>query len=99
MAAIIVLFFIIPLQIKQAGVKNGLSMLRKQLLAFGATLFVTNVIAAYFLTRTSIGLYINGGSATFTTSTLLFIFAFAMFLLAVIGHQIYHQQYVLEHKD
>lgn len=96
-AAIIVLFFTIPLQVKQAGVKNGLALLRKQLLAFGVIVFITNTIATYFLTRASISLYINGGQVTAATAILLFTFAVSKLAIAVIGYQIYHQQYVMEH--
>ena len=99
MAAIIVLLFIIPLQVGQAGVKNGLAKLRKQLLAYGLTTLTTTSIAAYFLANVSIRLAESGTYASTTSQVLLLVFSISKFLIAYIGHQIYHQQYVLKHED
>lgn len=98
-AAITILMFVVPLQVKQAGVKNGLAMLRKQLLAYGLITFLTTSIASYFLAIISYRLLTNPGTYVSTVSQiLLFLFSLSKFAIAFIGSQIYHQQYVLEHK-
>ena len=49
LSSIILLFFFIPLQIKEALVKNGLKKLRLQLLAVGVLTIVTNLLTGYIL--------------------------------------------------
>lgn len=89
----ILLLQIIPLQIREAGVKNGLGKLRILLLIMGFSLFVANTIALWLIFFTFQNL---GGSA----STRLIQIASALFLLipAIALYYIYHQQYTPEAK-
>lgn len=48
-SCILIGIFLIPLQIKEANVKNGLRILRFQLLAGGIILFLTNIFSLAFL--------------------------------------------------
>lgn len=87
---IMLLAFVIPLQIKQAGVKNGLRSLRKALLISGILLFLVNTV----------GLLIIVSKPFFDTSTNRMITDFiAIFnsigflIIAYIKYQIYHEQY------
>ena len=97
-AAIKILAFVIPLQVKQAGVHNGLAMLRKQLLMFGIVVFITTSIASVLLFRLTAYVFFPENSIDFFTHVLIFIFSLSKLLIAQIGQVIYHQQYVLEHK-
>lgn len=92
-AFIILLSQIIPLQIKEVGVKNGLGKLRILLLILGISLFIGNLIAFWLLVFTRVSL---GGSA-FTRLTQI---GTALFLLipAIVLYLIYHQQYTPEAK-
>lgn len=99
MAAMIVTLFILPLQFEQAGVQNGLAKLRKQLLAYGMTTLIATSIASYFLANVSVRLLASGEYVSTTSQILLLVFSISKFLIAYIGHQIYHQQYVLKHED
>lgn len=90
---VILLILIIPLQIKEAGVKNGLGKLRILLLLVGFSLFIANAIALWLIIFTLTSL---SGSA----STRLIQIASALFLLipSVALYFIYHSQYTLEAK-
>jgi hypothetical protein len=48
-SSVTLLFFFIPLQLKEALVKNGLRKLRLQLLAVGVLLFLENILTVYLL--------------------------------------------------
>ena len=50
---VILLFFVIPLQKKEADVKNGLRTLRKQLLLSGVILLTVNTVitVVYFIRK------------------------------------------------
>lgn len=97
---VIITIFNIPLQIREAKVKNGLAKLRKQLLGFGFTLIVTNVIALYFIGRSVVRIanYHESIPVNVVTEVLLTLFSFSHLILAIIGYFIYHQQYTDEHK-
>jgi len=100
LAIIIILLFNIPLQIKEARVRDGLARLRIQLLVFGGVLFVADVIAAYFLFLTTHRLLtVEGAMIRLVTQMLLFTFATSHLILAIIGFFIYRQQYPIENKE
>ncbi len=86
--------FVIPLQFKQAKVKNGLQMLRKQLLLKGVLSFLVCGIAIATLTSRY---FIDGEAARYFTVGLVFLFSLALFAKAFIDSRIYHQQYSAEH--
>lgn len=89
----ILLLQIIPLQIKEAGVKNGLRRLRILLLIMGSSLFVANAIALWLIIVTFTPL---GGSVY--TRLVQIVSATALLIPAIALYYIYHSQYTLEAK-
>lgn len=88
--AIIFLKFIIPLQFKEAQVKNGLLRLRYELLASGIIMFLVNtvglsiIIFQYFFPENIVNQFAN----------LVTIFNTLGFLMiALIKYKIYHTKY------
>lgn len=92
-ALLMMLAFCIPLQVKEAQVKNGLRVLRFQLLAFGIILLITNIFSLCFLV-----LAYNTPQRPLNAS-LQILNAIAFYVLALIGHMIYRTQYTDEAKD
>jgi hypothetical protein len=90
-AALLIIFQIIPLQFKEAQVKNGLGRLRKQLLIVGFTLFLTNLLAITLI-------HITKDSTSDLPTLIQIINAFALLILAYILYLIYHEQYTPESK-
>lgn len=86
-----VFFFILPLQIKEAGVKNGLAKLRIQLLIFGITMIATNIFSMLIV-------YIEFGEADIMRAFLQFLNAIGYVVFSTIGVLIYNQQYTDENK-
>ena len=84
-AIMVTFLFIIPLQLKQAHVKNGLSKLRKQLLYMALNLF--GIIIVFFR------LILTPGSYVFFTHFISIANALAFIGLAYFGYKIYHEQY------
>lgn len=93
--ALELLFFCIPLQIKEAHVCNGLRLLRIQLLFMGIILFITNAITMWFL-WTIINAHTH---QAFINSLLQVINGIAYFAIAVVGYSMYHRQYTDENKE
>jgi hypothetical protein len=97
-SVITILAFVVPLQIKQAGVRNGLAKLRIQLVGMGITILTTTLIASFFLSIVSYKALITPNYYVSTLSQLLlFIFSSGKVLIAFFGYKIYHQQYTIEH--
>lgn len=94
-AAIIILFFFLPLQVKEAGVKNGLKRLRYQLLAEGVIVFMVNLTSMFFLWD----LYVRDVPQKFINSSLQVINALAFFFIAAIALMIYRQSYTEDQKE
>ena len=92
LSLILMLAFCIPLQIKEAGVKNGLRALRIQLLLFGLTLLLTNLFSLGFLW------IIDSSPQRPLNAALQVINALAFLALAVLGHKMYTSQYTEENK-
>jgi len=89
-AIMVTFLFIIPLQLKQAHVKNGLSKLRKQLLYMGTLFMALNlfgIIIVFFR------LILTPGSYVFFTHFISIANALAFIGLAYFGYKIYHEQY------
>lgn len=90
---IILLSQIIPLQVKEAGVKNGLRKLRLMLLVLGISLFIGNLIALWllFTTNTALNTNVLARFNQILTAIMLLIPSIALYL-------IYHSQYTPEAK-
>lgn len=89
--------FVLPLQIKQLGVKNGLKLLRTQLLGLGITLLITTSVAFYFLLTISLRVYESGTVISTPSQLLILTFAIGKVAIAYFCFKIYHQQYTPEH--
>lgn len=90
----ILLFQIIPLQVKEAGVRNGLRKLRLLLLILGIGLFIGNAIALWLLFTTKITL---GGR--FDTRFIQILSASFILMPSIALYLIYHLQYTPEAKE
>lgn len=96
-SGIIVSSFVIPLQWKEAGVKNGLAFLRRQLLAKGFLALVTIITAIIALTiRSHIA---DPNLARIIISSTVLLFSLSLFGKAGIDYKVYHQQYTDENKE
>lgn len=92
-SCLMLLFFCIPLQLKELHVRNGLRVLRIQLLAFGIILFLTNVFSLDFL-------WLALATAQKPINAFLQLVNAGSFLaLSVIGHLMYHSNYSDENKE
>lgn len=87
---IILLAFVIPLQWKQANVKNGLRSLRKALLVSGIILFIvmeTGLIIILFKP------FVSMKTNRLITDSIAIFNSVGFFIIAYIKYQIYHEQY------
>ena len=94
-SSVILLFFFIPLQIKEAFVRNGLKKLRIQLLIIGIIILITNVLTGYILWEILV---------TYTRERLdnvmaQLLNAIAYLILSVIFYQMYKFQYSEQSKE
>lgn len=92
----IFLLYIIPLQIKEAGVKNGLMTLRRELLVTGILLFFINTLG---LTIILVRSFFGDNAARLITEIVTVFNSVGLFTVALIKYQIYHQQYTPENKE
>ena len=90
-----IILFILPLQIKEAGVRNGLARLRIQLLIFGATMFIVNTFSMIIIFS---GMSKELPDLDMQHSILQVLNAIGYFILSTIGVLIYNQQYKDENK-
>lgn len=95
MAGMTLLFFVIPLQTREAGVKNGLRTLRKQLLVSGITIFIINTFGLLIYIMRMI---VDDGMFRFLTNSLAIVNSLGFATMAFIKYQIYHQNYTPEQK-
>ena len=96
MSGIIVAGFVIPLQIEQVGVKNGLLKLRKQMLIKGF-LNLTLVIASIMALTTRF--FINDQfTQRYLIVSMILLHAIGTLIKAFIDLKIYHQNYSPENK-
>lgn len=91
---ILMAFTVIPLQIKEALVKNGLITLRRQMLIGGVTIFISNF--AVFVTLSE--LVIKGTVVPARTEFFQLLNAVAFFILTITYYFIYHQQFSTKQK-
>jgi len=84
-------FLIVPLQIKESRVKNGMQSLRRQLLIVGMTMLITNVVAVI-----AISLHILHLLDETTINTVIEIVnAFSFFILAITFYIMYHIKFTI----
>jgi hypothetical protein len=82
--------YIIPLQFKQAGVKNGLIKLRKQLRSYGILMDVVSLTSIVALTAR---FFISGTVYRYIIVTVVFLNALSALWKSLIFKAIYHQNY------
>lgn len=97
MAGVIVLAFVIPLQVREAGVKNGLASLRRQMLAKGIISLLVVVVSIIVLTIRF--LTDNVEFLRYAYGFLIFLHALGILAKAIIDFKVYHQQYTPENKE
>jgi CDP-diglyceride synthetase len=96
MAIVIIVFTVIPLQFKEAFVKNGLQKLRKKLLIKGVAILLVAITSILALT----GRFVVGVSEVARYYIVIMVVANAtgILVLAVLDYLIYHEQYTPEAK-
>lgn len=96
LSAFITAGFVIPLQLKQAGVKNGLAKLRKQMVFLGFADLGTSIVSILALTMR---FFISDPDLLrYLITTSIFAHSFGFFLRAYTFYRIYHQEYSEENK-
>jgi hypothetical protein len=88
-SSIVLIFLLIPLQLKEAKVKNGLRMLRLKLLSVGFILLVTNILSIGLIFITGVDVVL----LKILTAVLQFMNAVSALALALVFLSIYHQSY------
>lgn len=86
----VTLLFVVPLQVKKAGVQNGLSSLRKKQLAKGVLSLLMSVITVFVL---SSRFFLDGVIARYLNTILILFFTLFWFIREVIESSIYHTQF------
>lgn len=94
--AIVFLAFIIPLQIKEATVKNGLKKLRIELLATGITIFFVNTVG---LILVILKFFVEPSIVQAITDILTVFNTFGFLGVAILQYNIYHHRYTPEQKE
>lgn len=96
-AGVFITAFVIPLQVEQAGVKNGLVKLRKQMLFKG---FLSLVVIATVITILVLRLLIPSNDILgYLIGALIVVNSIGILGKSYIDYQIYHQQYSQQSKD
>jgi len=88
--SIILLWLVIPLQIKQAQVKNGLKTLRKALLLSGLLLFLINTVGLIIIVIRPIA---NSATVKLVIDIASIINSIGFFSLGILWFLIYKQQF------
>lgn len=94
-AAIIFLAFIIPLQIKQVQVKNGLRKLRYELLTTGIVIFLINTVG---LGLVAAKFFVSPEVIQRLTDILTILNTAGFLTVAIIQFNVYHHRYTPEQK-
>ena len=87
---IVTLFFVIPLQVEKAGVKNGLSQLRYKQLAKGFLSLIMSLITIFTL---SSRFFLEGDIVRYLNTLLILGFCLSWLLKELIESSIYHTQF------
>lgn len=95
LSIVVILFTVIPLQIKEATVKNGLQTLRTKLLIKGVLALIVAITSILILLTV---LIVDGSAAERFIFFLLLLNASVILGKSVIDNRIYHEQYTPEAK-
>lgn len=95
LTVIVTTAFVIPLQVKQAFVRNGLAILRRQLLFKGVLSLIVALVSILALTSRY---FIDGELNRYVIVILILIHSTSTFGKSVIDLIVYHQQYSPENK-
>lgn len=93
-ALIIMLSSVLPLQIREVFVKNGLYRLRTQLLITGITVCISNTLTLWGLVL----MMLRGVQSTVISEFLQVINAIVFLILSISFYFIYHQQFNADQK-
>lgn len=89
--------FVIRLQIQQAKVKNGLAILRRQMLGIGIVAEIVIVVALFCLTGR---FFIHDPAILrYTITVAIMFFSFFVLAIIVIFIQVYNQNYSARNKE
>lgn len=91
LAGIVTVAFVLPLQVKEVGVKNGLRKLRVQLLMKGFLALVVIIVSLFALV--SRWVLHDGEVLRFAIVLFVLTHAFGVLGKSIIDYLIYHQQY------
>lgn len=83
--------FIVPLQIKESKVKNGLISLRKNLLYFGFLVIAVGIVSIIALTLPLTPF--DGAFRRWVSVVVVALHAISYLGFSIVGYQIYHTQY------
>jgi len=92
--AVLLVFMVIPLQVKEALVKNGLISLRRQMLIGGVTILISNLIVVITLAD----LVLHKSYVSPSSEFLQVFNALAFLILSVTYVKIYRQQFSRKQK-
>lgn len=88
-------YFTLPLQIKEAFVRNGLARLRKELLMFGATIILLGIITVITL---GIRFISTAYWVRYIALALIVCHSLGFLFMAILGARMYHSEYTDENK-
>jgi len=92
--AVLLVFMVIPLQVKEALVKNGLISLRRQMLIGGVTILISNLIVVITLAD----LILHNSYVSPSSEFLQVLNALVFLILSVTYVKIYRQQFSRKQK-
>ena len=91
---LVIAITVIPLQIKEARVVNGLAKLRRQMLVMGVSTLTVALLADIIL---AIALLFP--PLRWTLHLLIMLLSFSLLVNAMAKYRVYHDQYTPEHKE
>lgn len=97
-ALLITLVFVLPLQIKEAKVKDGLLSLRKQLLFMGINIIFLSVVTIVVLSY-RLFLTLPMDIMRYLVTSLVLLHALGFLMFSINAYKIYHNQYENEGKE
>lgn len=89
LSSVILLFFFLPLQVKESRIKNGLQKLRIQLLVLGTCIFLINAVSIITLAQ----IVFSDVHQTFMTCFFQFFNGVGFMVVSIVCYLIYHSQY------
>jgi uncharacterized membrane protein len=88
------LFTVLPLQIKEARVQNGLAKLRRQLLISGTAIMLVSLLGFFALIESVLTPRFD-----LMLEILIVLIVICLVIVAETKYRIYHEQYTSQHKD